>query len=254
MMTHPPTGSDRRLLRLTAMMLAASLSVAIVPAHGQEDLHELQMPMTAEWQLVKDDRIRNVRTYARLETGKRFRSFKVEAVIASPPETLARLMLDFQSYTRWYWSVRESRLLQQVSPTEYYVYLVHNAPYGMPDRDVILHAVVEPQTPEKPYVLLHVKAVPDFMPLQPPLVRMPAEDMTIRFTPLPEDRVRIESEGYVDPGGRVPPWASNFVQRSAPYGIIVNIQRMVEKEEYARSGAPLPFPIYRFGETPIAAP
>ncbi|HEX5277822.1 MAG TPA: hypothetical protein VFW42_09160 [Fluviicoccus sp.] len=250
MMNSQPTGAITRLLRPLTVALAIQLAAFGAPAIAQEDLHELQMPMTAEWQLVKDDRIRNVRTYARLEPGKRFRSFKVEAVIASTPETLARLMLDFSSYTRWYWSVRESRLLQQVSPTEYYVYLVHNAPYGMPDRDVILHAVVEPQTADKPYVMLHVKAAPDFMPLQPPLVRMPAEDMTIRFTPLSEDRVRIESEGYVDPGGRVPSWAANFVQRSAPYGIIVNIQRMVEKEEYARGDTPLPFPIYRFGETP----
>ena len=231
-----------------ALLLCTALPWAQASA-GDDDLHELQMPMTAEWQLVKDDRTRSIRTFARLETGKRFRSFKVEAVIPASAETLARVMLDFSSYTRWYWSVRESRLLKQVSPTEYFLYLIHNAPYGMPDRDVILHAVVEPPNTEQPFVLLRVNAVPDYMPLQPPLVRMPAEDMTIRFTPLPENKVRIESEGYVDPGGKVPSWASNFVQRSAPYSIIVNIQRMVEKEEYARNATPLPFPV-QLPETP----
>lgn len=234
-----------------ALLLACALPLLLPAAgHAQDDLRELQMPMTADWQLVKEDRVRSIRTFARLEPGRRFRSFKVEAVIPAAPETLARLMLDFDSYARWYWSVRESRLLEQISPTEYYLYLVHNAPYGMPDRDVILHAVVEPQTRQQPFVLLRVKAVPDYMPLQPPLVRMPAEDMTIRFTPLPEDKVRVESDGYVDPGGKVPPWASNFVQRSAPYSIILNIQRMVEKEEYTQGRAPLPFPIYRHGELP----
>lgn len=219
------------------------LAGTVSPALAQEDLRELQLPLSDTWRLVKDDPVRNVRTYARLEPGKRFRSFKVEAVIDAPVTTLARLMLDFDRYPDWYWSVRESRLLKQVSPTEYYLYLVHNAPYGMPDRDVILHASVIPPTPDNPVILLHVRAEPGFLPEQPPLVRMPAEDMTIRFTPLPENRVRIESEGYVDPGGKVPSWASNFVQRSAPYSIIVNIQRMVEKEEYAHGNTPLPFPL-----------
>lgn len=213
------------------------------PVQAQEDLRELQMPMTDTWQLVRDDRLRNIRTYARLEPGKRFRSFKVEAVIPASAETLARMVLDFDSYPRWYWSVRESRLLKQVSATEYFLYLVHNAPYGMPDRDVILHAVVEPPKTGKPYVMLQVRAVPDYLPPQPPLVRMPAEDMTIRFTPLPEGQVRLESEGYVDPGGKVPSWAANFVQRSAPYSIILNIQRILQKEDYTPGGAPLPFAV-----------
>ncbi|RZU38406.1 hypothetical protein EV700_2337 [Fluviicoccus keumensis] len=250
MTTLPHTSPRRGLNTLCAALLLADVGLAPGVSFAQEELRELQMPMTAEWQLVKDDRLRNIRTFARLEPGKRFRSFKVEAMVSASPETLARLMLDFSSYPRWYWSVRESRLLKQVSPTEYFLYLVHNAPYGMPDRDVILHAVVEPQTATQPHVLLRVRAEPDYMPLQPPLVRMPAEDMNIRFTPQPDDRILIESEGYVDPGGKVPSWASNFVQRSAPYGIIVNIQRMVEKEEYVRSNAPLPFPVFRHGEAP----
>ena len=35
--------------------------------------------------------------------------------------------------------------------------------YGLPDRDVILQGVVEPQTKSKRYVTLKVKAMPDFM-------------------------------------------------------------------------------------------
>jgi hypothetical protein len=236
---------------LSLLAAAALTLMSAPPARAQDDLRELQLPMTDRWQLVRDDRLRNIRTYARLEPGKRFRSFKVEAVLPASAETLARLMLDFDSYPRWYWSVRESRLLKQVSATEYYLYLVHNAPYGMPDRDVILHAVVEPPQPDKPYVLLRVRAVPDYLPPQPPLVRMPAEDMTIRFTPLPEGQVRLESEGYADPGGKVPSWAANFVQRSAPYSIILNIQRILEKEEFAQDGPPLPFAV--LPETPAQA-
>ena len=58
------------------------------------------------------------------------------AFAASHPEKVARLMLDFPGYDKWYWQVMESKLLKQVSPTEYVVYVVHRAPAGLPERDV----------------------------------------------------------------------------------------------------------------------
>jgi hypothetical protein len=121
--------------------------------------------------------------------------------------------------------------------------MVHRAPYGLPDRDAILHATVDPQTPTRKAIYLRVEANTDMLPLKPPLVRMVAEDMSVRFTPLSDNRVLLEAEGYVDPGGKVPSWANNFIQRSAPYSILLGLQRMVQLDEYRLSKAPLPFPI-----------
>jgi hypothetical protein len=43
---------------------------------------------------------------------------------------------------------------------------VHRAPVSLPNRDVIIHAVIEPMTAKKPYVLFKLNAVPDYMPAQ----------------------------------------------------------------------------------------
>lgn len=221
----------------------------IIPLWGysdESDLAELQTPLGQNWQVVRNDQLRHIKTYARLEDGKRYRSFKVEAQLGVNVDTVARLMLDFEGYNKWYWSVRESHLLKQISPTEYYIYMVHNAPYGMPDRDVILHAVIEPQTLSKRYAMLHVSAIPNYLPLKPPFVRMTAEEMSIRFTPLANNRLQLETEGYLEPGGTAPSWAANFIQRSAPYSVILGMMRMLEKNEYTRGDTPLPFRVYRY--------
>ena len=42
--------------------------------------------------MVKNDRMRNLKTYARLEDGKRYRSFKVEAILDAPVEAVARVV------------------------------------------------------------------------------------------------------------------------------------------------------------------
>jgi hypothetical protein len=217
-------------------------------AANDDELDGLRSSLGHEWVLTKNDQRRNIKTYARLEDGKRYRSFKVEAVLESSVEALAHVLLDFEGYTRWYWKTRESRLVQQKSPTEFVVYMVHEAPYGLPDRDAVLQGVVEPQTKTKRALTLKVSALPNYMSLKPPLVRMPAEDMSVKFSPLPNGKVQLEAEGYFDAGGTVPVWAANFVQRSAPYAVVLGLQRMVSLDEYRKAKKSLDFPIYNYSD------
>ena len=190
---------------LTLTLLLATFATG--PAKAKDDGNELEALRTrlsTEWLLVKNDRMRKIRTYARLEDGKRYRSFKVEAVLDTRMEPLARVLLDFENYPKWFWKTHEAR----------------------------------------PYVLLKTTAVPDMLPAKPPLVRVVAEEMTIRFWPLPNNQVQMLVEGYFDPGGVVPPWAANLVQRTAPYAVMLAMQRIANEAEYRLSRDPLPFPVY----------
>jgi len=111
----------------------------------------------------------------------------------------------------------------------------------LPDRDAIIHVIVDPYSVKKGYASLKLKAVPDFLPEKPPLVRMLAEDMTIKFTPLNKKQVKVDVDGYIDPGGLAPTWAVNFIQKQAPYFTVLGLQRMVQQAQFRDSTAPLPF-------------
>ncbi|RZU38293.1 hypothetical protein EV700_2223 [Fluviicoccus keumensis] len=239
----------RLWLSLTLLCLATA-PVFAQPAANGNDLDALRSRLSTDWLLVRNDRLHRIKTYARLEDGKRYRSFKVEATLDVRMEPLARVMLDFENYTRWFWKTLESRLLRKESATEYYVYMIHDAPYGLPDRDTILKAVIEPQTKNHPYVLLRTTAVPDMLPPKPPLVRVVSEEISVRFMPLPNQQVQLEVEGYFDPGGVIPPWAANLVQRTAPYAVVLAMQQRTDLPEYRQGTSPLPFPVYDYDEQP----
>lgn len=95
--------------------------------------------------------------------------------------------------------------------------MVHRAPFDLRDRDVILHATLKPGNDEKSLHVIGIEADPDFMEKQPPLIRMRAENMTIRFSRSSRYKTRVEAEGYIDPGSDAPSWTVNLIQRSAPY-------------------------------------
>ncbi len=230
---------------LIAMLVYVLLYASRSLASTEDELTGLRPPpIGRDWVLTKNDRLRNIKTYVRLEDGKQSRSFKIEAVLESSMQTLGNVLFDFGSYTKWYWETRESYLLQQKSKTEYIVYMVHNAPRGLLDRDVILQCIIEPQTKHKRALIMKVVALPDFAPSKPPLIRMPAEDINIKITPIANGKIQIEAEGYFDAGGTVPVWATNFIQRTAPYTVLRNLQRMLARDEYRNSKQALPFPVY----------
>ena len=197
------------MFKKTAILGLSMLAMAFMPsAYAADDLKDVRVERNkSEWQLVKHDITRNIKTYIREGDAKRI-NFKIDAVIEGTLEAVARVHFDINNIKHWYWETLDSRLLQKVSSTEYYYYMQYNAP-------------------KKGYMQLTINAVPDYLPPQGNLVRVQEQDMTVKFTLIAKDKVRLEAEGFVDPGGIAPTWAMNFVQRNAPYSTMLGLQRRV---------------------------
>ncbi len=230
---------------LMGLLLCASIPTTALAA--REDLDDLRDDAPrGEWRMSKHDKKRDIKVYVKNEEGKNIRSFRVEAIFDSPIEDLARVQADVESYAKWYFEVKEVKFLKRVSDKEFIFYLVHNAPVGLPDRDVIMRAVIEPMNAKRPYVLIRMSALPDYMPPKPPYVRMEAENYTVKWTPMGPNKTKLEAEGFIDPGGISPAWAVNFVQGKGPYANMLGMQRMLDLPKYRDKDQkdPIPFKFF----------
>jgi len=198
----------------------------------ENDINDFRMKLNTEWQLEKEDPRRQIISHTRQEVGKRFRSFKSEVIVNASMKTLAMILFDFDSYPKWFWQVREAHLLQTISPTEFIWYVKHDAPLNLPDRDAILHTVIDPATETKPYATLNIKTVKNYLPELQGIVRIQEEELKVKITPISANNLKIEIQGYVDPSGIVPAWATNFVQKSAPYASALGLKRMTKIPKY----------------------
>jgi hypothetical protein len=195
-----------------------------------DTLRASSMPQN-EWRLIKDDKTRNVKAYDKRDEGKSLRSFKVEYEVEESFETLAKVYFDFENYKEWYYEVIEAKLVKKVSPTEFYYYIVHNAPPTLADRDAVLHAVIEPYNAKRGYALYKINAVPDYLPAKPPYLRIHGYSITIKLAPIGNNKIRGTVEGYVDPGASFPGWAINYVQRRAPYEGVLGFLRVLKTRQ-----------------------
>ena len=232
---------------LLGMLLIASLPTTALAA--RDDLDEIRDSGVnkSEWRMTKNDRMREIKVFVKNEEGKNIRSFRVEAMFDSPIEDLARVQGDVENYQKWYFEVREVKFLKKVSDKEFIFYMVHNAPVGLPDRDVVMRAVIEPMNARRPYVTIRMSALPDYLPPKPPLVRMEAENYVVKWTPMGSNRTKLEAEGYIDPGGISPAWAVNFVQGKGPYANMIGMGRMLALPKYKDKDQKEPNP-YKFFE------
>ncbi|HMU87870.1 MAG TPA: START domain-containing protein [Agitococcus sp.] len=226
------------------IVLTAITTVPLSVVADVDDLRNTQKSNANEWRLHKNDARHKIKVYVKNEEGQKLRSFKVEGIIDAPLETLLRIQSDVENYARWYFEIAEVKLLKKVSDKEFYFYLVHDAPIGLPKRDVILRTVIEPMSKKQPYVQLRMTSVPDYMPPRPPYVRMEAENYIVRYTPLSKTQTLREVEGFINPGGSSPAWAINFVSGKGPYTNMMGIRRMSLLPQYADSKEPLPYTFF----------
>lgn len=218
--------------------------VASLPAIAlaERDLDDFRAEAAKnEWRLSKSDKLHGIKVYVKNEEGKNIRSFRVEAMLDAPLDVVTRVQADVDNYTRWYFATLEAKLLKKISDKEFIFYMVHDAPIGMPDRDVVLKATIEPMTAKKPYVVIKMVSLPDFIPSRAPFVRMTAENYVIKFTPQGKDKTLLESEGFIDPGGVSPSWAINYIQGKGPYTNMMGMQRMINLPLYQDAKTPVPY-------------
>lgn len=218
-----------------------------VSAFAASELEGLRPYLGNEWVQVHNDKRNQIKAYIRQEDDKAFRSFKANMTLNTNVKTLANILLDFDNYTKWYWKTQTSQLVKQLSPTHFVVYIVHDLPYKLPSFDVVLDGVIEPQTATQNYLSIKVTALPNYLPLQPPLKRMVAEDMSVRITPLSKERIYLEVQGYFEaPSNILPLWAANMIQRTAPYSVLTQLKKMADLEHYQKADTPIGFPIYDY--------
>ncbi len=200
----------------------------------------------AGWHLVKRDHLHHIQAYLRQDPGKRLKSFLIEADFQASPMTIGAVFLDFDHYCDWIYRCGETRMLHRISNTAYEIYIIHDAPYGISDRDTIIHGEAF-RDEQRKAVVIRTWEEKDYMPEQPHYVRMINEEMDWIFTPGNDGSMHLELVSYADPGGWIPRWIDNLVQFDAPYYSVRGLLRRLKEPQYL--GVSLPVDVQKLWES-----
>ena len=159
-------------------------------------------------------------------------NFKTIIVELEVPATLAQytaLVLDVEQYQKWQSKVREQKILDYVSPTEFYYYSAVQTPWPTLDRDYVFHLklIQDPVTKE---LRMTLEEIPDYIPTKEDIVRLPFAKSELTVTPITSTQVKVRYVLDVDPGGEVPAWLVNIFAANTPWNTYVNFRKLIKAQ------------------------
>ena len=188
-----------------------------------------------DWTLKKEKN--GIKVFSRENTHSKFNELKVETRLSARLSDLAAVILDIPGYPQWSFNVKSSKVLKQVSPSELYFYTEISSPWPADNRDLPIHLKIT-QNPVNKVMTIAVECIPDLIPRQKNIVRVPLSKETWIVTPVDESTISIVYELEVDPGENPPAWLINMFSVKGPYETFTKLREQIKDPKYHASSVP----------------
>ncbi len=183
----------------------------------------------AAWELKRDKD--GITVYTRPVEGSSYRAVQAVMTVATTPSAAVALIFDTDACPQWADLCKESRVFEEVSETEMFVYTLNDIPWPVSDRDATTHVVWE-HSESDGTVTMTATVVSDKLPEEPRTVRLSEGTTNWIFRPLPDGQLEITSRAHIEPGGAIPGWLSNRLLVDSPFTTMEGMREQLLSGRY----------------------
>ncbi|HYM24799.1 MAG TPA: START domain-containing protein [Vicinamibacterales bacterium] len=188
-------------------------------------------PAGDAWKPVSSEH--GVEIYRRTVPGSDVVALKGVGVVDAPVWKIASILLDTKRAPEWADSLKESRVLRRIGPTEYVEYNHIGLPLIIKDRDFVSEVQIEVDPAARTFALVYR---PSGDGLASPTHNVRGEILAGRFEAVSLERgarTRLSAELQADPKGLLPTWIVNMFQRNWPLTTFERLRLQAAKPDIA---------------------
>jgi len=212
----------------TVFILSIALSLAPT-AYAEPSAPAPAQAAQPSWEKIGDDD--GIAVYRREVPGSPIVAFKGEGIVDQSILRVASVIVDSSRATEWVDSLKEARILRQVSETETIHYDHVGTPIVMKDRDFVSDCKLEFE-PARKMVSLKIHSVNDASAPTTSYVRGELLHSSFVLTALDHGtKTRVVAEIHADPKGSVAKWIVNLFQKKWPHNTITSLRRQAAKAD-----------------------
>lgn len=178
-----------------------------------------------KWELAKEKD--NITVYTKDTEGSRIKSYKTVAILDCAVDDLIPVYMDAERFTEWVFHCPESREIARENDTLVY-YSIYSMPFPFKDRDLVARRVK--RTNPDGSVSFDVNQIEGVLDNNDDYVRIPAYEERSTLIPLDNEKVKVVSEGFFDPGGSLPSWLLNMFIADGPVETFINLRELVAED------------------------
>lgn len=205
----------------TLIVSLSMLSLSLLP----------QTVSASDWQEVRYDKDEDIRVYTRKVKGSDFKAFRAVTRVNSTLTGLVALLEDADVAKDWVFKCRRMELIESVSPTQSYYYMITDMPWPVKNRDSVSLATVT-QNADTGQVRVNITAANDIKKSKKGYVRIHEMTGYWLFTSLEAGLVEVIYEAHADPGGGLPSWLVNSFVVDAPLNTLRGLREKIGNEAY----------------------
>ena len=184
------------------------------------------------WRLNKDEE--GIQVFLRNNKITAVKSFKGIMTVKSSMSAVLTVIGDVSSFPRWLYSCRSAQTLKSNDEERLLSYIVLDLPWPVMDRDTVMVANRSLNKSTK-RVEIKMHAEPKLVLNVPGKVRIKTLYGRWLLTPVGTDKVNINYEMTVDPGGNIPVWLVNSMIVDLPFYTLLQLREVIKEDKYANA-------------------
>ncbi len=177
-----------------------------------------------ELKLNKD----SIKVFTCIKANSKFKLVRTTFELRSSLPQLAAMVLDIDHLGDWQYKTLSAKLLKRVSERELIYHTEVAAPILTSNRDFVIQLTLD-QDPKTRVLTIDLVSIPDYIPPNKGVVRVPFSKARWTVKPLSASRLSVEYYIEIDLGGAVPPWLVNIVAPQAPYETFKALRAQIRK-------------------------
>lgn len=182
-----------------------------------------------EWNLKKEKDGIAVYT-AKLEDSK-FKSIRVVCEFQASLSQLVAILMQPNLQPEWVLATKQASLVKHISSARLYYYAEAALPWPMSNRDMVIDLSMS-QNPITKLLTIHANTIDNILPLKEGKQRVPISQATWLVQPLPDNKISIDYQIKIDPGGGIPPWMVNLFITKAPFESFKNLSKLFSDKRF----------------------
>ena len=183
-----------------------------------------------EWNLKKEKDGIAVYT-AKLDDSK-FKSIRVICEFQASLSQLVSILMQPGLQPEWVVATKQAYLVKQVSSARIYYYAEATLPWPLSNRDMVIDLSIS-QDPKSKMLTIHANTIDNILPFMEGKQRVPISKATWLVKPLPNNKISIDYQIKIDPGGGIPPWMVNLFIAKAPYESFKNLSKLLLDKRFS---------------------
>jgi len=176
------------------------------------------------WEYVKTSN--GIKIYTRKIKGWDIKEYKAVFYVKASLQSVEKVLRDTPNQGKWSKNTLLSKEIKHISRNEFYTYSQTDSPWPASDRDNVVHIKYSYPSPQK--VLIHIKSVPNFIPLKEGYVRIKRMKGLWTLKETKNKLVKVVQQAVVDPGGSAPSWLINSFLVDGPLKNLNNLRNYIE--------------------------